>query len=195
MIVGVLLAAGSATRFGGDKLLAELSAGRSVVETACANLRPAVDRLIVIIRPDTSVLAARLAAMGVEVCVCTDARHGMGASLAYGVAQVPEADGWLIGLGDMPLVPSSDAILIAAALRAGAAIAVPVVLGQRGHPVGFARRFFAELTVLTGDLGARAILARYPKDIVEVPVNDARTWRDVDTGTDLEVVRHLFNKG
>jgi molybdenum cofactor cytidylyltransferase len=193
MIVGVLLAAGTATRFGGDKLLAELSAGQSVVEAACTSLRPAVDRLIVVVRPSASELAASLAAVGAEVRVCADAWRGMGASLAHGVAQAAEADGWLIALGDMPLVASADVLRIAAALRAGAAIAVPVASGRRGHPVGFARRFGPELAALDGDEGARALLARYPKDIVEVPVSDARTWHDVDTGDDLEFAKHLFN--
>ena len=192
MIVGVVLAAGSATRFGGDKLLAELGMGRCIAEISCAKLRPAVDRLIAVVRPGAGELAARLGAAGAEVCIVADPAQGMGASLAHGVAQAPDADGWLIALADMPLVADADVMRIAAALRAGAAIAVPVALGRRGHPVGFAHRFFAELTALNGDTGARAILARYAADIVEVPVSDANTWHDVDTGDDLEVARRLL---
>jgi len=194
MIVGILLAAGAATRFGGDKLLAELGNRQCVAEVACASLRPAVDRLIAIVGPNASELAARLAAAGAEICVFAGARHGMGASLAHGVAQAPDADGWLIALGDMPLVARADALRVADALRAGAAIAVPVALGRRGHPVGFARRFFAELTALNGDTGARAILTRYAADIVEIPVREARSWHDVDSGDDLEIARRLFSE-
>jgi molybdenum cofactor cytidylyltransferase len=194
MIVGILLAAGTGTRFGGDKLLAELAAGQSVAEAACATLRPAVDRLIAVVRPGATALAARLAAAGAEVCVCANAGNGMGTSLAHGVALTSEAEGWLIALADMPLVAREDAMCIAAALRAGAAIAVPVALGRRGHPVGFARRFAGELMALSGDTGARAILARHVGDIVEIPVSDARTWHDVDTSEDLEIARRQFNR-
>ena len=116
----------------------------------------------------------------------------MGASLAHGVALMPQAEGWLIALADMPLVAGEDAMRVAAALRAGAAIAVPVALGQRGHPVGFARRFAGELMALSGDTGARAILARHAGDIVEIPVSDPRTWQDIDTGEDLEAARQQF---
>ena len=42
LIVGVLLAAGAGSRFGGGKLVARLADGRGVAETACAHLLPAV---------------------------------------------------------------------------------------------------------------------------------------------------------
>ncbi len=192
MIVGILLAAGAATRFGGGKLLAELADGRCLAEHSCAALRPAVNRLIAVVRPGSDALAARLAAAGAEVCICADAGQGMGASLAYGVAQAPEADGWLIALGDMPLVAPADVQGVADALRAGAPIAVPVAAGRRGHPVGFAQRFATELMALSGDAGARTILASHAADIIEVPISDARTWLDVDTGDDLEAAKGLL---
>jgi molybdenum cofactor cytidylyltransferase len=137
---------------------------------------------------------ARLAAAGAEVCVLADAEQGMSASIAHGIAQTPDADGWLIALGDMPLVASADAIRIADSLRSGAAIAVPVTLGRRGHPVGFARRYFTELVELSGDTGARVILAKHVADIVEISVSDASTWHDVDTSDDLEVARQRLNR-
>lgn len=191
MIAGILLAAGSATRFGGDKLLADLGNGQCVAEAACASLRPAVDRLIAVVRPGADELAARLSAAGAEVCACADARRGMGTSLAHGVAQVAEADGWLIALGDMPLVAGADALRVADALRAGAAIAVPTASGRRGHPVGFSRRFYAALTALDGDLGARSILMQNAAEIVEIPVDGADSWHDVDTGDDLVIARRF----
>jgi molybdenum cofactor cytidylyltransferase len=194
MIVGVLLAAGTATRFGGNKLLAELGNGLCVAEAACATLRPCVDRLVAVVRPGAIELAARLSAAGAEICVYAQADAGMGASLAYGVAQTAQADGWLIALGDMPLVASADALLVATALRSGAAIAVPVAYGRRGHPVGFAHRFFTELTALTRDVGARSILARHSAAIVEVPVSEPDRWHDIDTVADLDAVKQLYWK-
>lgn len=193
MIVGILLAAGAATRFGGDKLLAELADGRRVGELSCVALRPAVDRLIAVLRPADAELAACLAAAGAEICFFAEAWRGMGASLAAGLAQAPDAAGWLVALGDMPLVVSADAVRVADAVRGGAPIAVPVAAGRRGHPVGFSRRFAAELLALDGDSGARWILARYSADVVEIPVGDARRWLDVDCAEDLALARQVFN--
>lgn len=188
LIVGVLLAAGAGRRFGGDKLLASLPDGRSVCEAALAALAPAVDRLIVVVRAGADVLAARCRAAGADVCVCPEAARGMGASLGYGVRQAVEADGWLIALADMPLVATNDILSVAAALRAGAPIAVPVVAGRRGHPVGFARCFGTELAHLDGDIGARHILNAHAAEIIEIKVN-ASSWLDVDTPADLAVIK------
>lgn len=193
MIVGVLLAAGAGRRFGGDKLLAELRDGQSVAVHACRQLRPAVDRLVAVVRPGADILAAQLAATGAEIAVCERAERGMGASLAHGVAQAPEADGWLIALADMPLVASADARRVADTLRAGAAMAVPVAADRRGHPVGFARRFGQELSALDGDSGARGLLARYAAEVVEIVVADAGAWHDIDTGADLDRARRLLD--
>ena len=102
-IVGVLLAAGSATRFGGDKLLSELADGQCIAGIACARLRPAVDRLLAVVRPEATALAARLAAAGAEICTFAGADQGMGASLAYGVRQAPDADGWLARQSGLPI--------------------------------------------------------------------------------------------
>ena len=189
MIVGVLLAAGSGRRFGGDKLLAELGDSRKIAEISCANLLPSVDRLIAVVRPDEHALTACLAAAGAEVHACPNADEGMGVSLAFGVRQAADADGWLIALADMPLVAKSDIRRVADALRAGAAVVVPVSGQQRGHPVGFSRRFFGELSALTGDIGARAILEKHAAEIFAVPVEDSRTWHDIDTTEDLAAAK------
>jgi xanthine dehydrogenase accessory factor len=58
-IVGLLLAAGSARRFGADKLMAALPDGRMVGQAAALALRPGVDRAIAIVRPGTRRLGCR----------------------------------------------------------------------------------------------------------------------------------------
>lgn len=191
MIVGVLLAAGASSRFGSNKLLAVLPDGRRVAEAACAALRPAVDRLIVVVRGGSTELEACFKAVGAEVCQCPDANRGMGTSLAFGINQCADADGWLIALADMPLVAAANAVRVVQALREGAPIAVPVEGSRRGHPVGFSRRFIGELRTLDGDVGARTILAAHPGDIVEIPVSDSGSWLDIDTPADLVALHTL----
>lgn len=198
MIVGVLLAAGASARFGSNKLLARLPDGRLVGEAACAALRPTVDRLVVVVRAGSSQLEACFGSAGAQVYTCPDADRGMGASLAFGINQCADADGWLIALADMPLVAAADALKVAGALRAGALIAVPVAGGRRGHPVGFSRRFVDQLRALDGDRGARAILAAHSSDIVEIPVSDSGSWHDIDTPADLVAageITHRLTRG
>ena len=59
--------------------------------------------------------------------------------------------------------------------------------GRRGHPVGFAAELYSELVMLSGDEGARRLIARYPAWATEV--DDPGVLVDVDTVEDLEAVR------
>lgn len=194
LIVGVLLAAGAGSRFGGGKLVARLADGRGVAETACAHLLPAVDRVVAVIPAQPGALEDALRAAGAEVVRCDTATPGMGVSIACGVAASTEAAGWLVALGDMPLIPSSQHRLVADALRAGADIVAPVCQGRRGHPVGFAARFGDELRALEGDEGARAVLARHRGALLELAVDDDAGWQDIDTLSDLDAVNRRLGK-
>lgn len=188
LIVGVLLAAGAARRFGGDKLLAELGDGCCLAEAACTNLLAGVDRVVAVIRPGADELRQRLTAAGATVHEFADADDGIGASLAFGVRQMPAA-GWLIALADMPFVDSVDVRRIADALRAGAGIVVPHTPEGNGHPVGFAACYGEELGALRGDQGARSVIGRHAEAVRHLPVTDTRSRLDVDTQEDLLLAR------
>lgn len=188
LIVGVLLAAGAARRFGSDKLLASIDGRYSIAEMACRALAIGVDRVVAVVPPAAGELAVRLRAAGATVAECADAHVGMGASLAYGIRCADDADGWLVALGDMPFIDPGDVRRLAEALRTGALIAVPEHAGQRGHPVGFAAALGEELRALGGDRGARDIVARHRRQVVAVPVADPLSWRDIDTPDDLSLV-------
>jgi molybdenum cofactor cytidylyltransferase len=185
--IGILLAAGAGTRFGGDKLLAPLH-GKPLVLHAVDALRAAVAEIIAVVRPGDADLAAVLTQAGVRVAVCDQAAAGMGHSLACGARLVPPDCDVLIALGDMPAVAPPTVARIVAALEAGAAIAVPCHQGRRGHPVGFAARFVPRLRALTRDQGARSMLRSNADAVREVPVDDAGVVVDVDTVTDLQRV-------
>ena len=194
LIVGVLLAAGAGSRFGGGKLVARLADGRGVAETACAHLLPAVDRVVAVIPAQPGALEDALRAAGAEVVRCDTEAPGMGVSIACGVSASADAAGWLVALGDMPLIPSSQHRLVADALRAGADIVAPVCQGRRGHPVGFAARFGDELRALEGDEGARAVLARHRGALLELAVDDDAGWQDIDTPSDLAAVNRRLGR-
>ncbi|MCG3190363.1 MAG: Bifunctional protein GlmU [Burkholderiaceae bacterium] len=107
---------------------------------------------------------------------------GMGFSIASGVAASPDANGWLILPADMPSV--KPATLLAVADRVPQhAVVYAQHTGRRGHPVGFAAELYSELVLLSGDEGARRLVARYPS--VGVEVDDPGVLIDVDTLDDL----------
>lgn len=185
MIVGVLLAAGAGTRFGGDKLLARLPDGTPIGVQAARTLRSGVDRALAVVRPGDVALAHLLEAEGIDVAVFSHADDGMGASLAFGVAAAPAADGWIIALADMPFVGRETIETVAGMLREGAWISAPRRQGMRGHPVGFTRALFPELTGLGGDLGARTILERHASRVEIFESEDSGILLDIDKLLDL----------
>jgi molybdenum cofactor cytidylyltransferase len=188
-VVGVLLAAGSGSRFGGDKLLAALPNGMPVGLATLRALANVVNRVVGVVRPGDAALQRSLLTAGAHVEVCARAAEGMGASLACGVTRArslwPDAIGWLVVLADMPWLTPSCITPVVDALVHGASIAAPVYRGVRGHPVGFAARHYDALAGLGGDQGARALLASRKADIMLIETDDASVVRDVDTRADL----------
>jgi|KBSMisStaDraftv2_1062788.scaffolds.fasta_scaffold392523_1 molybdenum cofactor cytidylyltransferase len=191
-VVGILLAAGRGSRFGSDKLVAALrspdhamQAGTPLGVAAARNLVAALPDSIAVVRPGNVVLSRLLGATGVRVVECSSADDGMGASLACGARAAADAEGWVVALADMPWIDPATIARVADALRAGASIAAPALRGQRGHPVGFARRHHAALAALTGDVGARGILQRNAAGLTIVDVDDPGILGDVDRPADL----------
>jgi len=114
---------------------------------------------------------------------------GMGTSIAAGVRASPESAGWLVLPGDMPLVRPATLLAVARALDHHA-VAYAQYSGRRGHPVGFAAELYPELTELSGDEGARRIIARYPAFAVDL--DDPGILVDIDTADDLDALRRSF---
>ena len=154
-IAGVLLAAGRSTRFGAaDKLTASLH-GRPLALHAAATLA-------------TLPLAACFVVTGNsdldwpgEVIVNDDPASGMARSIVLGVGAARRAgiDAVLITLADMPFVPRAHHERLIAAY-AGPDTLVASIDGTRAMPPAlFGAASFDKLEALTGDQGARALLA------------------------------------
>jgi len=185
VISGLLLAAGAARRFGGGKLLQSLPDGTPLGLASLRSLRSALDRVVVIVRPDDHAALTLYAEAGAQTVVCVDAELGMGHSLAAGVAHEVQASGWIVALADMPNVKPETIHAIARALSTEGGIVVPCFHFQRGHPVGFAEAFREELLALHGDNGARAVLHAHADKVHRLQVDDPGIVQDVDTPEDL----------
>jgi len=117
-------------------------------------------------------------------------REGMGTSLAHGARACSwGTDAIVVALGDAPFftVEQVDALIDAHA--AGAAIAVPVNGGRRGHPVILDGSYRGELEGLHGDSGARDTLEREASSIVEIEIGDDAFLVDIDDRDDYEAVK------
>jgi molybdenum cofactor cytidylyltransferase len=184
-ICGVLLAAGAGTRFGGGKLVHPLDDGVAIAAHAARNLVAAGLDVVAVIRPGDFPLADVLEQEGCVVTHCADAIHGMGHTLAHGVASSRDAGGWVIALADMPRVQPATIQRVAAAIAEGDVIAAPRYHGERGHPVGFHAQLRDELLRLTGDTGARPVLERHRDALRLFDCDDPGVVLDIDVKADL----------
>lgn len=195
-IVGILLAAGIGQRFDPSgrrlKLLEPAPAGpHAGVPLALAsarNLLNAVGTVCAVVRPPDDASQQRLHALlsdaGCKLVICEQAREGMGSSLACGVRANANAAGWVIALADMPAIEPGSIRAVAQALIEGYDTAAAFFGERRGHPVAFANSLYAELAALTGDDGARSVLAMQPPH--RVSVADRGVLLDLDTPAGLK---------
>ena len=182
-VVGLLLAAGSASRFGSDKLRHKLPHGVPIAVQSARHLRPEVARVVAVTR--SAEMAVLLRSEDCQTVIFDKADEGMGASLACAARAAGRADGYLVALADMPFIRRTTIAAVREALEKGAPLAAPYFRGRRGHPVGIAGSFFESLLDLHGDEGAKRLLRENESRLAKVPVGDPGVIRDIDTPGDL----------
>jgi molybdenum cofactor cytidylyltransferase len=193
----VVLAAGRSERFGAGrhKLAQPLGASSVLAQTlACAiasHLRTVVVTTAAFVDVARSSVAARDVVVLPDVGSDGTASLGMGTSIAAGVRASADSAGWLVLPGDMPMVQPATLLAVARALDQHP-VAYAQHGGRRGHPVGFAAELYPELTELSGEEGARRIIARYPAFAVDV--DDPGILVDIDTEEDLDALRRAFTE-
>jgi molybdenum cofactor cytidylyltransferase len=173
----IVLAAGRGERFiasgGNTHKLAALLAGRPV-------LQHVLD-------------AVRASGLPHHVVQADASRPGMGDSIADGVRATPDAAGWLILPGDLPLVRSDTLLAVADALGRHAVV-LPAYQGVRGHPVGFAAACRDQLLALKGNQGAALVVRAHAamNSVAVLELDDVGVVTDIDTLDDLARAQALL---
>src|SRR5919107_3950373 len=196
-VLGLVLAAGGSTRMGRPKQLAELH-GRPLLAHVLAALGEApVDRGVVAPGGPAGEILDRVELGRAEPLVVEGWRAGMGRVLAATLAQAGED--WaavVVLLGDQPLVSGRAVARVVEAWRSGAGPVVTATYGGRpGHPRLFDRRLRPDLLRLTGDTGARDLVAAHPEWVSQVEVGDLGSDADVDVEADLDRVGAMLSNG
>lgn len=182
----ILLASGASSRMPGeDKLLKLIGGAPLLSRTAQACLASHARAVLVTIRPEDSARRAVLDTLPLQIVEAPDWRDGMAASIRAGVAALPaDSDGVMLALGDMPDVTAQDINAVIAAFKSanGQDICRATAQdGTPGHPVLFSKSDYAALAQLTGDQGARAILAQNKDRTRLVPTKGTNALIDLDT--------------
>lgn len=190
-VAGLVMAAGRSSRMAPlNKLLVTDDQGVAMVARVTEKvLASGVKPVLVVTGHDRERVQAALAGKPVIFVHAEDYAEGLSASLRAGLAALPpEAEGVLVALGDMPLVEPAVISRILAGFdpEEGRAIVQPTFRGKQGNPMLWGREFVPEMMQLTGDMGARQLVARHADRLAEVEVPDDGVLRDFDTAEALK---------
>ncbi len=186
VIAAVVLAAGRSRRMAPhNKLLVADRTGKPMIARVIDNVLSSKARPILVVTGHMAdEVEHALGGRPVRYVHAADYGSGLSASLKAGIAAVPpEAAAALVCLGDMPLVTGRviDRLLEAYDADEGRRIVLPTFRGKQGNPMLWDRRFFPEILELSGDSGARALLARHLEQVAEVEMGEDAVLRDFDT--------------
>jgi molybdenum cofactor cytidylyltransferase len=184
-IAALVLAAGQSRRMGTlNKLLIGIDGKAMVRHVADAVAASGASPLVVVTGHERERVEAALAGLGARFVHNPDYAAGLSTSVRRGLAALPaDCDGAVVCLGDMPMVTAETIDRLIAAFNPveGRAICVPTRRGKRGNPVLLARTLFPELASISGDVGARDLIAGHPELVAEVEMASDAILTDIDT--------------
>ncbi|MFE9407044.1 NTP transferase domain-containing protein [Streptomyces sp. NPDC006530] len=194
-VTGVLLAAGGGRRLGGRPKALLSHRGRPLVENAVRVLREGgCATVYVVLGAAADEVRARADLAGCVLVDNPDWEQGMGSSLRAGLEALVasergpggEARAALVSLVDQPGIGAEAVARVLAAHRSDDSLAAASYDGERGHPVLFGARRWADIAAsATGDRGARTYLKAHEGEIELIECGDVAEPYDIDTEADL----------
>ena len=186
-VAAIVLAAGSSTRMGRNKLLLEMEGETLVRRALRATSGAGVERVVVVLGHDEARVRAELEGVPCETVVNPDHARGAGTSLHTGVRHVAaDARAVVIVLADMPFV---TAAMIAALVERHRVTRAPVVFSRYGDiqapPTLYDRSLFAELLAIDDDRGGKQVVLRHQRDAEAVDWPES-ALHDIDSPADYD---------
>jgi molybdenum cofactor cytidylyltransferase len=187
-VAGVVLAAGSSTRMGANKLLIELDGEALVARAVRRAAAAALDPVVVVLGHESDRVERALVGVPCRPVLNERHRSGQGSSFRFGIASVPEsASAAVVLLADMPMVTAE---MIAAVVNLYRATGAPLVLseyaGVSAPPTLYDRSLFLEIAA--GEGCGRQIVDRHRGEARSVAW-PAEGLADLDEPGDLERFR------
>ncbi len=193
-VAAILLAAGTSSRMGrGNKLLLKI-AGKTVLQWSVENvLASKVTQVFVVAGKGFEEVPRCLSQFEVTVVRNSNYQSGISSSLKAGLKMLASStDGALILLADQPNLQPQTLNCFLELFSAGDK---KIIAGQydpvTGNPVLFHRKYFNGLLQLHGDVGARALLKRFPGEIATVKIPPEQRL-DIDTPEDFSKMRSIL---
>jgi len=170
---------------GRDKLLETVDDLPLLRRVANAAWESQASEIVVVLGARAEVRQAALDGLVLRVVTNRDWQAGMGGSIRIGIEGLGEkADAALILLADMPDVSVDliNSLITVFDPERGLDIVRPrAASGVVGNPILLGKRHFPALAALSGDVGAKAIIAANPDSVLDLPIGDDSVLVDLDT--------------
>ncbi|MCL1964275.1 MAG: nucleotidyltransferase family protein [Firmicutes bacterium] len=178
----VLMAAGTASRFGENKLIYPIE-GRAMVERAlCAAPASLFDRAVAVV--SDPIVAERAASAGYACVYNPDPKAGQGVTVSLGAKAMHGMDAVLFCVADQPYLTADSVRRVLAAYAPGRIVALAFA-GRRGNPVLFPGGLLPALAGLAPHQTGKKVIASHPERLFLVEASSARELRDIDTRADI----------
>ncbi|HYS13728.1 MAG TPA: nucleotidyltransferase family protein [Burkholderiaceae bacterium] len=189
-IAGVVLAAGSSSRMGRNKLLFDLG-GRSVVHAAVeVALGARLDPVVLVLGHEAEAVRASVDGLACRFVLNPNHASGMNSSVCTGIESLPSGvSAAVVLLADMPFVTANMIAQVVARYRAGnARLLVCEYDGVQAPPTLFDRSLFAALAGPEGGGCAKRMRRRFDAE-AEVMAWPAAALADLDVPADYARIR------
>lgn len=198
MIAAIILAAGMSRRMGANKLLLPFG-DTTMLETTLDHILAAVPGAAFLVTGHESErIVALTGSRPVKVVFNPDFSSGMTSSIQAGIrAAAPDTGGFMVCLGDMPLIEPGVYQSLIQTFNENAAqtpqlIVQPEYRGQAGNPVIFSGAFRDALLALDYPEGGKPVVQAHRDCILRVPVDTDAILRDADTPEAYKSIQKPF---
>ena len=188
-VAGILLAAGTSSRMGKNKMLFELN-GESVLRGAVRRaLAGGLSPLVVVLGHESDKAYKEIEDLPCQWALNPLYEEGINTSLKSGILTVkhePRVAGAMVLLADMPFVtPEMIAAMIDRYRKSEAPLVISDYEGVNAPPMLYDRSLFNELLMMTGEGCGRQVVKRH-KEEAEVLSWPATALADIDVPEDYE---------
>jgi molybdenum cofactor cytidylyltransferase len=195
-VAGVVLAAGTSSRMGRNKLFLRLG-GTSVLRRAVGAAREAgLDPVLVVLGHESERALAELEGLPCTPVHNEDYVRGMNTSVRAGITAVPaEASGAVVMLADMPFVTAAMVRSVVERYRAGDSPLVVSLYGEvLAPPILYGRPLFPELRALEGEACGKRVVKAHRAEAIEM-VWPPSALADLDVPDDFDRLRTRIEGG
>ena len=188
MIGAVIMASGFSKRFGTNKLLAKYK-DKTLIEIIVDTVTSSNVSQTVIIYNDIKI---KQLIKNQKKIYNSDSCKGISESIKLGCNYFKDMDGIIFIPADQPLLTSTTINkLINRFNREKSKIIIPKYKDHLGSPVIFPRKYYKDLLKLTGDVGGKTVIKKYPCDTTFVNIENSYENFDIDTQKQYELLERM----